>query len=248
MKSIQKEYDIHYYEINFRKELMITSIMNFFQDIFVYASESNGKGIDYLKTINSTWMVYGWKIDIYKYPTYNQKIKVKMTPTGYRKSYMNIMFEIFNEEGEKIVEALSLWVIIDTKRNLPCKNVLENAYEVYGLNSNNTKIITMRKIGLPQNVNNEEVFKVGYGDIDTNGHVNNVKYLNWLLESLAEDIVKKYKLSKIEISYKKDAKYNEIIKSSTETITERTAVRCVHKITGEQNEVLVIAETFWENM
>lgn len=246
MALIEKQYDIHYYEIDFNKELMITSVMNFFQDIFVHTSEISGKGMDYLANINLTWIVYRWEINMYKYPTFNQKITVKMTPTAYRKSYMNIEFEIFNVNGEKIADALSLWILIDTDKNIPCRNTLENAYEIYGLSSKDTNIITMKKINLPERIDNKEVFKVGYGDIDTNGHVNNVKYLYWLLESISEDIIKKYKLCKIEISYKKDVKYNERITSSSETIIEKTLIRCLHKITDEQNGILAIAETVWK--
>jgi len=185
---------------------------------------------------------------VYKYPTYNQTVTVKMNPTAYRKSYMNIQFEIFDVNGEKIADALSLWILMDTKKNIPCGNSLQETYEIYGLNTNDNNINTMKKINLPEKIDKQEVFKVGYGDIDTNGHLNNARYLYWLLESVSEDILKEYKLSKVKITYKKDAKYNQIITSSSETIVDKKLVRCLHKIIDEQEIILAIAETNWEKI
>ena len=53
-------------------------------------------------------------------------------------------------------------------------------------------------------------------------------------------------MKKIEISYKKEVKYNQIIISICEIITEKAVIRCLHKITDEQNVILAIAETTWE--
>ncbi len=246
MASIEKQYNIHYYEVDFNNELFVTSVVNFFQDIFVHTYEVAGKGLDYFSSINLTWIIYRWEINMYKYPTYNQTVTVKMTPTAYRKSYMNIEFEIIDVNGEKIADALSLWILMDTKKNIPCGNSLEEVYEIYRLNINDNNINTMKKIDLPKKNDNQKIFKVGYGDIDTNGHLNNARYLYYLLESVSEDIIKEYKLSNIKIIYKKDAKYNQIITSSSETIVERTLVRCLHKIINKEDEILAIAETNWK--
>ena len=37
--SVIKEYEIHYYQVGFNKKAHITTIINLFQDIFVYQSE-----------------------------------------------------------------------------------------------------------------------------------------------------------------------------------------------------------------
>ena len=37
-------------------------------------------------------------------------------------------------------------------------------------------------------------FKVRYGDIDSNMHVNNVRYVEWAIESLPLDIVLNYEI------------------------------------------------------
>lgn len=73
MLSIDKEYEINYYDIDLNWQLMFTSVMNLFQDTFVHMSENLGRGIRYLNSINLTWMVNKWEINMYEYPTYNEK-------------------------------------------------------------------------------------------------------------------------------------------------------------------------------
>lgn len=84
---------------------------------------------------------------------------------------------------------------------------------------------------------------VGYCDIDTNGHVNNVKYLYWILDTISEDIVKDYKITKLRISYKKSANYSDIITLSFTKNIENKLIVYSHKIADKENSVLVLAET-----
>jgi len=243
MLSIDKEYEIHYHDVDLNWQLMFTSVMNFFQDTFVYMSEYVGRGIRYLNSMNLTWVVSGWEINMYEYPAYNEKIKVRMTPIAYRKSFMNIQFEIFNSRGKKVADAFSLWILLDMKQKIPCRSKFEDMYKIYGLKASENKINTIKKINISKNLINTKKFNVGYRDIDTNGHVNNVNYLYWILDSISEDIVKDYKITKIRISYKKSANYNEIIKLSFTKNIENNLIVYSHKIDDKDDSSLVLAET-----
>lgn len=45
----EQEYRIHYYEIDYKKRALITSLMNYFDDVATCQSEKLGVGIDYLR-------------------------------------------------------------------------------------------------------------------------------------------------------------------------------------------------------
>ena len=46
--------------------------------------------------------------------------------------------------------------------------------------------------------------KVGYSDLDSNGHVNNSRYGNYILDALPEDILEQ-EISEFKINYSKEA-------------------------------------------
>lgn len=246
MLAAEKQYEIHYYEVDSNMKITMTSIVNFFQDIFIYRSEISGVEINYVYNMNLTWIICKWDINVYEFPTYREKLKIRMIPTAFRNSFMNIKYEVFNIDEKKIIEADSLWCLVDNVDKLPYRGIDKGLYEAYGLNLVENKINVMSKINSPKDITDRKIFKPNYFDIDSNGHVNNAKYLQWLLECIPESVLKKYKLNQIRISYKKECKHDAIILVDTEMNKDSTLIRILQKITDQNNSVITVAETIWK--
>lgn len=54
----EREYIIHYYEVDIKKRCLITSLMNYLQDIALTQSADCGVGIDYLNENKLAWVLY----------------------------------------------------------------------------------------------------------------------------------------------------------------------------------------------
>ena len=50
-----------------------------------------------------------------------------------------------------------------------------------------------------------KIFNVRYSDIDTNGHVNNSKYVSWIIETVPLEIVLNYTLKNLKMDYKRNS-------------------------------------------
>ena len=93
----------------------------------------------------------------------------------------------------------------------------------------------------------EQKFLVRRSDIDTNGHVNNSNYLQWMLEVVPEDIYQNDHLASLEIQYKKETTYGSSIRSKCliEDLDPLQPV-CRHVILGEDSgQELAIGKTMW---
>ena len=55
-----------------------------------------------------------------------------------------------------------------------------------------------------EKADNENIFKVRYGDIDSNMHVNNVRYVEWAVESLPLETVLNYELKELNVVFEKE--------------------------------------------
>ncbi len=242
-----KEYEIHYYEVGFNKEANITTIINLFQDVFVFQLENIGMGLGYLDDHSITWMVLKWDIQIFKKPIYGEKIKIKMYPISLKKFYMYIRYQVLNENGEILAEAVSSWMLIDTMKGKPQK-ITEELYSLYGLTLDDNVPIPIDKINLTGELELKKTYNVGYSDIDTNGHANNSKYISWALNAIPENIIKDYKLTRIKIDYKKGISSNKIIFSAIKIIKDEKEeiIRCLHKIYTKDNVTLTVLESIWE--
>jgi medium-chain acyl-[acyl-carrier-protein] hydrolase len=241
----EREYYIHYYEADYKKRCLITSMMNYFEDIALIQSADCGIGIDYLNENKLAWVLYKWDIKIKKYPLYKQRVKVRTWAYSFVKFYAYRQFEVIDENGETIVTANSVWLLVNTEKKRPVK-INERMYEGYGADKNSADSFKIEKINSLSKIDSEKEFTVRYSDIDTNRHVNNVRYAEWSIETVPMDIVLKYELKRIKITYKKETRYGETIKVLSEIITEDGTVNCGHKIVGEYGNELCLAETVWE--
>jgi len=237
----KKDYNIHFYEVNYDKKADITSIMNYLGDLATYQSEELGVGIDFLMEKKIAWVVYKWNVHMDKYPEYNGTITVKTIPYSIRKFYAYRKFEIWSK-NEKIGEASSLWFLINTEKRKPCR-VPEDIYKAYGLTQQDDTQLEFEKLMVPSKVDSEKRFDVRYSDIDTNKHVNNVKYVSWALENIPIDVVKNCSVSDIKVIYEKETSYGQTI--SVQTQMEETEDKYIfdHVIKNSEGEKLTLIKT-----
>jgi medium-chain acyl-[acyl-carrier-protein] hydrolase len=243
--TYEKEYEIHYYEVDYKKRALITSIVDFLGDIATKQSAELGVGIDYLIENKLAWVLYKWNVDIYKYPVYGESIKIKTCPSSMRKFYAYRTFETFNVEGELIGKAESIWFLINIEKRRPVR-INKDIYKFYGVDFEDESILEIEDIEKPAILNNEKIFNVRYSDIDTNQHVNNSKYIAWAIETVPMEIVTKYTLKNVKVTYEKETTYGETVSVFTEVINEDNIVVCLHKVMDKEGKELTLLKTVWE--
>jgi medium-chain acyl-[acyl-carrier-protein] hydrolase len=215
----KKEYEIHFYEIDYKRKSLITSIVNFFGDIAITQSEEIGMGLDYLSEKKLAWVIYKWNITMIRYPLIGEKITVRTWPFSFRKFYAYRKYDILDETGEVIGSADSVWFLINLLRRKP-QSISSEIYAAYGISEGSSESVDFGKIKHPVTIHEEKSFNVRYSDIDTNKHVNNAKYIDWCIETVPLNIVLNYTLQNIKVIYEKETTYGEMIKVSTELIKE----------------------------
>lgn len=238
-----RDYNIHYYEVDIHKRALITSIINYLGDMAMYQSETLGVGIDYLMENNMAWVLYKWDITMDSYPLLNDTIRVETFAHSFKRFYADRKYEIFDGKGNKIGHADSIWILINTARRRPIR-VTKDMYEVYGIEGSSTPI-NIENILSMNKVDSKKSFQVRYSDIDTNKHVNNVKYAAWAIETIPKDIILNHELKNIKVTYIKETTYGETITVSTEIIKEEAKIICRHRIVNEEGVELTMLESTW---
>ena len=87
--------------------------------------------------------------------------------------------------------------------------------------------------------------KTQYTDLDIYRHVNNVRYINWVIDSMPLDILKKKKCYETEIHFLNEAKYGIIIKSNTKILTDDDKITANHEIIREDGKPIARIKTLW---
>ena len=199
---------IRYSEVDSSKELLLSSLLDYFQDCCTFESEELGIGVDYLAQKQAAWVLSSWQIEILRYPQFNEAIRISTWPYGFKGFYGYRNFAACEESGNVIAKANSVWVFLDTEKMRPQK-ISEELADAYrdAFREPLTGTWAERKITMPEcSEEKEAVPVVGYY-IDTNRHMNNSKYIQVAMEYLPDG----FKVASLRAEYKKAAKLGDVL-------------------------------------
>ena len=211
-----KEYLVHYYEIDKNQNLKPQSIINYFEDTAILNSTAVGISLDDYANTNRGFMLLNWDVNIFNLPKFNETIKIVTTPTTFKRFLANRIYKVYNLNNELIIDGKSVWVYTDILNRKPCQ-IPEDVYLKFDVDSDSYKNFDMLESVTP--IKEGEIKKriiIQNEDIDTNNHVNNVRYADWAVGSLEPMLLQNYKVSKMNINYKKELHLGDV----TELITK----------------------------
>ncbi len=217
-------------------ELKIVKIMSMLQDIAVeYALKLKISSKD-LASKNLFWVISRYQIEINDIAKLNEDIYLSIWRSAYKKLYDLRWFQIKTEDNIKIVNALGAWVIIN-KETGSARHLNEFMTE---------EMLCEKEIDVKQffynlkmidNADYEEIFKIRINDLDLNRHVNNTTYVEWGIEALPEDILKNYKIIKLNITYLKESFYPGQILSKVQINKSINNLSTYHSIREKNNNI-----------
>lgn len=243
-KIYTKEYEMHYYDVDKNLVVGMPRIIDILCDVGTRQSEELGEDIDTLTKRNMAWVFYNYDIKVFRNPVYGEKIRATTQAVGFKKFYALRDYEIKDENGNIIVEAKAIFLLINLEKRRMMR-VPEDLYEVYGAEEIQESFSAPKLEKLLEH-KYEEIFKVRYSDIDSNQHVNNTKYIDWALESVPEEIINNYKLQEIQVTFEKECKYGEKIKVLTDIREEDNKLITLHKIENLDGKELTILIGTWK--
>ena len=208
------------------RECNITNktILRIFENIAGYHSDSLGRGVLTMDETGTTWILLEWKVKVIKRQKYDEEIRVNTWPRSFNKFYTYRDFEIYNEKGEICVIGTSKWLLLDIKKSKIAK-LDENLINKYGIVDKNVfNQEEVEKIQEPENFESEITYKINRKDIDFNGHVHNLNYLDLAIEALPEKIYLENNFDDIRITYKKEIKLGETIKCKYGKVNDKNVV------------------------
>ena len=245
-KIFTKNYEINYYDVDYKLKCKLSSIINFICDVGTRQSESIGGGLEYCTKNNCAWVFYKYDIKMFRYPVFGEKISITTEPIGFKKFYGLRKYYIKDEKGNLVGEALALFFLINIEKRRPMR-IQPEQYDFYGVDGDMDYDISMEKIEKMENEQYSRTFDIRYSDIDSNKHVNNVKYIEWALEVVPIDIITNYELKRIKVNFEKEISYGNKIQSVCETrIIDKEKLNSYHVIKSSEGKELTMLELQWE--
>ena len=164
---------------------------------------------------NLTWVLLNWKLKVLKRIGREENIRIQTWGRSITKIFVLRDFKIYNAKNELCAIATSKWCLVDTTKGKIAK-MPDNLKEIYGGFHDESVfgIEDVPKLVEPTSAPiTSDTYKIRRFDLDLNKHVHNLNYLNIAYELLPEDIYDGDELNNVEILYKRELKYGDVVKS-----------------------------------
>lgn len=191
-------------------ELKISTIFKYLQQVATNHAEELGVGMEATTNHGMLWVITRMQVNIYKMPKLLETLTIKTHPGEAMIFIFPRFFEIYNEQGELVISASSTWALLDSSTHKIKMKPFSEDYSFTGEKWDSD-------LPIPEKVAIEDVYlvddrKVRFSDIDLNGHLNNTKYIEYIIDTHDMNFYNKYRIKSILVNYEKEIRYNEEVR------------------------------------
>ena len=191
---------VSYSEVDSNLNLTYFDLVNYMQDCSCFHSDDVGVGVFYLAPQNLGWFVTTYEIHINRMPKYMERITISTYPYQVKGMMARRIYTIESEEGELLMYADSLWVLMNLKNLRPAR-LTEKMVQAYPEDPDRPEFEFSRsKLRYDGEGKQVGTFVVTENHIDTNSHMNNSYYIDVTRRFLPSE-----SFSSIHVNYKKAA-------------------------------------------
>jgi len=203
--KFKRQYHIGFSDVDFAKRLKLSSLFLYFQDAAGHAAESLGGGIDFLKEKYSvTWVIVRIRVNIDRIPGWDEKVTVETWHHEPGRFEFERDYIVRDEEGNIIIRAVSSWVLMDIEtRHIQKSDIVSFPPSSFdGERAVDCRLGKLKPFGQLKKVYNKTV---GYSDVDVNGHLNNARYIDFIMDCFDMEIHRKFVVRSIEVNFVNEA-------------------------------------------
>ena len=167
--------------------LKLNCVLDYFQDIAAAHADLLGIGMKDLLNLHQLWVLSRLRLRFNRYPGLGEKLTVMTYPTGLNRLFATRQYQLIAENGNRIVEATSFWIVIDDVKFRPVKpfKMLGDFAE---RNLEKPRFFPeLDKIHEPENAPETQLeYQVLHSNIDLNKHLNNAFYGSYIIDTLGK--------------------------------------------------------------
>ncbi len=227
------------------------SLLGIMQEAAILHSETVGRGLAWLTQRGLGWIVAQIRSVVFQIPVWRQEIRAATWFSDISSVLCRREFLLTDKHDQPLLAASSLWSCIraSTRKAVRPPPELVSAHPVYPYRTLNVPF--RRPIRLHENHETwKSLFSARHRHIDFNGHVNNLTYLEWIMESLPDTFVASHSLREINIRFHREINPGDQIEACAAGIDESNsgAQRIAHEIClcHPKHLTLASAETMWQ--
>jgi len=199
-------------DVDFQCQVTMASLTNILLTTAGFNADDNGFGIRNLNENDCSWVLLRLAVEMQSFPKQYESIEVETWVEEVGRATTTRNFCIRNGNNDVIGNACSTWAMINiiTRRAQDLIS-LDGIHEF----ANGKTVAIEKPIKLSGvEANPVDVFKVKYSHIDINGHVNSMRYVEWICNCFSIETYKSKQIKRFEINYVNEIRFGEEVSLS----------------------------------
>lgn len=238
------------FHCDFSGKLFMGHLGNHLLNAADFHSNDRGYGMNYLNTVRKTWVLSRLAIEMEEMPKAYEKFFVETWVEGAMRYFTSRNYKVVGEDGHVYGHGRSIWAMIDTETRQPTDilAVRDGLITEYIEKDYLCPIEKSSRVRMDDKVVLVRSIDTFYNDVDMNGHINSVKYIEHLLDLWDLEWYRRHALRRLDIAYVAEShqgnQLNFYRTSQCETVGEETetleyCVKITKTVSPELEEIEV---------
>ena len=238
--KFSEQHRVLYYETNVTQQINIGQMVN----LMILVSENQGDQLGLTSQVIAEhgcgWVITQHLLEIERLPRKDEVITITTQAQSSNPFFCYRDFWIHDQAGNLLVKMHSVFVLMDLKTRKMIR-IIPELVTAYGAEMSKK----VERLPIPatlSTVSHQQEYRVRFMDIDSNYHVNNVHYFDWMLDCLDKDFLMQHRLVKMNIQYKQEIHYGQ---TPVSQVWQATATQTHHQIMVA-DQICCVAQCEWQ--
>ena len=197
------------FHVDFAGRLTMGVLGNHLLNCAGFHAAERGFGIAELNENHYTWVLSRLAVELEDMPRAYQKFSVQTWVENVYRLFTDRNFAILDEKGRPLGYARSVWAMISMETRRPADLLTLHGGAITGYVCDKECPIDRPgriKVG---GGSPEAEYQTKYSDIDINGHVNSIKYIEHILDLFPLDMFREKTVRRVEMAYVAESYYGD---------------------------------------
>ncbi len=229
----QAQYQVRSYEVDGHGRLRPVTLLNYLQDAAGLHTLKLGVAVSQLRARRLTWVLSRYHVRFHAYPATGARLEVRTWPSARQGLFALRDFEVSDAQGRIVITATSSWVLLSLESRRPVR-LAEHLpdYPTMGRRAISDGFPTLPVV---ERTDLELPFRVRFGDLDFNGHVNNTVFADWALETVPSETIRDWRPASVEIGYRAETFYGDRIIVRTQLQSPGDPAVFLHQLSNDRD-------------
>ncbi|MBO6576318.1 MAG: hypothetical protein JJ896_16525 [Rhodothermales bacterium] len=215
-------------------------LCNYLQEAAANHAALLGVSGEALAGMNLTWVLSRLVIEIEQFPAWQDTVQVRTWPAGLQGIFAIRDFELTASSGA-VARATTAWFLIDTARRRPAR-LPEQVTGIQLPERARSLVDDFSRLPPVEDDGVRMPLVAAPSDMDLNQHVNHVRYLAWMLDSMESDWLDRHRLRRLQIQFRSESRAGDalVVRSAA-----RSEFGWAHEVLNESGQGLSQAHSEW---